>query len=96
MEFLGNKEFSNITAQGYEVIAIFGENNDYTVIYRPSTKDYIVAWEYNENDGTWSQGHYGFESYKDCVNWIYDYSNISRELKSQDGLNFGYVSLYDL
>jgi len=74
------KQFEYKTAQGYKVLKVFsdGEQN-YTVIARKD--DFLVAWLYNPENGQWAQGHYGFETYADCIKWIWENSNISAYLK---------------
>lgn len=39
---------------------------------RTSFEPYIVAWDYNVNDGTWSQGHY-FQKCNDAYLFYLDY-----------------------
>lgn len=81
------KQYSETTAQGYEVLASYGDNCEYTIIYRPSAKDYLVAWLYDENTGTWSQGHYCFKSFADCEKWIFTESNLKQRYLYETGLN---------
>lgn len=52
------------TRQGYEVRAIYTGKSGrlYAVIYRPGTKDFVVAAGYNQQRGDWDQGYYDYKS----------------------------------
>lgn len=52
------------TRQGYEVRAIYNGKSGrlYAVIYRPGTKDFLVAVGYNQQRGDWDQGYYDYKS----------------------------------
>lgn len=45
---------------------------DYTVLVNPNNKvtPYVVAWKYNEEDGSWAQGHY-FEELRPAMEFAY-------------------------
>lgn len=70
-------DYSQETKQGYKVLDTYSKGCDrYTILKRKN--DYVVAWMYDIKSGSWSQGHYGFETIKECIDWIFTKSNIAR------------------
>lgn len=56
-----------ITPQGYKVVSFFDLNGtSIAIIHRPNTDDYLWAYNY-QDDGTWQQGHYDFESARQAI-----------------------------
>lgn len=70
------------TKQGYEVIEkyvdpTYGDLNLIIAIIERKPQgsgrrnaDYVVAWHYNEKDGSWAQGHYDFSSLKSAREYV--------------------------
>lgn len=83
-------KYTEETKQGYKVMWTFYDEvggNNYTIINRGV--DYTVCWKYDEETGTWAQGHYGFTDYFEAVRWIANESNIKwivDELQAMDTL----------
>lgn len=45
---------------------------DYVLVYRPEAVDkFVAAWHYDEERGSWGQGHY-FNKLRNAVNYIND------------------------
>lgn len=56
-----------VTPQGYEVVSLFDlDGTAIAIIYRPKTNDYLWAYNY-QDDGTWQQGHYDFDSARRAI-----------------------------
>lgn len=56
-----------VTPQGYEVVSLFDlGGTTITIIHRPKTNDYLWAYNY-QDDGTWQQGHYDFDSARRAI-----------------------------
>lgn len=54
----------------------FGEMTNIAILERwrkrDGKKDYIVAWNYNSNENTWSQGYYDFKDRAEAQKFIFD------------------------
>lgn len=56
-----------VTPQGYEVVSLFDlDGTTIAIIHRPKTDDYLWAYNY-QDDGTWQQGHYDFDSARRAI-----------------------------
>lgn len=56
-----------VTPQGYEVVSLFDlDGTTIAIIHRPKTNDYLWAYNY-QDDGTWQQGHYDFDSARRAI-----------------------------
>lgn len=72
---------------------MYGLTTNKTVIvivqrsYNSGKVDYIIGWDYNPEDGTWGQGHYGYKTFEearidaDRIFKIEDWGTISLILK---------------
>lgn len=45
-------------------------SKDYTLLRNNTNGQYVVAWNYNQNDNTWGQGHY-FNDFDEAVLFMY-------------------------
>lgn len=56
-----------VTPQGYKVVSLFDlDGMTIAIIHRPKTNDYLWAYDY-QDDGTWLQGHYDFDTATDAI-----------------------------
>lgn len=59
--------FLDKTKDGYEVVQAYEDLKDnrmHVIAHRPSDDTYIVCVGYNADDGTWNQGYYDYDTFK--------------------------------
>ncbi len=61
--------YKKTTRQGYPVKNTFKSKDGRKYIVGQRSNDYFVANGYNVEDGTWSQGYYGFSTRAKAINF---------------------------
>lgn len=62
-------DYSKETALGYKIVAKI-QHPHFTHVIVKRDNDYAVGYRYDETDGTWAQGVYGYDNVDDAFNDI--------------------------
>ena len=66
-----NNDWNRVTYVEYgDEKCMTNPKKDYTLLHNAKVKQYCVAWDYNKENNTWSQGHY-FETFDEAVVFMF-------------------------
>ena len=67
--------YSSKTKMGWDIISTFKKgNNVYVVVRRNENNDFAWGSYYNEEEGTWGQGHYDYDNPKQAEEDMMEYA----------------------
>lgn len=67
-------QYTRRTKQGYTIAwKTEYDGRVYAIAYREICNEFVICLGYDEKDGTWAQGHYGFKSLKSAQKELFKY-----------------------
>lgn len=79
-------DFSRKTRQGFNILAKYVDDKQgIVIVVVKRANDYVVGWNYDEEDGQWGQGFYDFDSQQEAEQFLLDrYKSRYRLKKTRD------------
>lgn len=78
------EDFRHKTKQGYTVVKIEKSTRGEDIAIIQREKDFVVAFKYDVQDGTWAQGHYNFSNLEAAQSYVDEEYKSHRKATSQN------------